>query len=93
MIDFKSFVVEVFHPRIRLIRARVRAGKIQRRVKVSGVKNYSLRNGRLVRMTSMEIIHRRQGARRAKVKRRAKMARILMKRARSMRRRQGLGLR
>jgi hypothetical protein len=90
MIGFKAFLSE--GPRIRIIRIRVRNGKVQRRKKVSGVKGYAFRGGRLVRMTSAERMHRKQGARRAKVKRRSKMARTLMKRKRSLMKRHTLGL-
>jgi hypothetical protein len=77
--------------RIRRIRVRIRNGKVQRNVKKSGIKGYTLRGGRLVRMSTTEKLHRKRGARRGKIKRRAKMARILMKRSRSLRRLRGLG--
>lgn len=95
MQSFKNFIR--FEPldeaqRIIIVRARVRNGKIQRRKKISGVKGYSIRGGRLVRMSASERMHRRLGARRAKVKRRAKMARALIKRKRSLVRRRALAL-
>jgi hypothetical protein len=77
--------------RIRRIRVRIRNGKVQRNVKKSGIKGYVLRGGRLIRMSTTEKLHRKRGARRGKIKRRAKMARILMKRKRSLRRLRGLG--
>ena len=79
-------------PRIRLIKARVRAGKVQRRVRKSSVKGYVLRGGVLKRISTTERIHRKIAARRAKYKRKAKMARIVIKRKRSMRRRTMLGI-
>lgn len=78
-------------PRIKRVRVRIRKGKVQRNVKKSGVKGYTLRGGKLVRMSTMERLHRKRGARRGKIKRRAKMARILMKRRRSLRRLKSLG--
>jgi hypothetical protein len=90
METFKDFLNEA--PRIRIIKARVRGGKVQRRVKVSGVKGYTLRGGKLTRMSSTERMRRKLGARKAKIKRRAKMARSIMKRSRSLRRRQSMGL-
>lgn len=78
--------------RIRRIRSRIRSGKVQRNVKKSGIKGYSLRGGKLVRMSAAERLHRRMGARKGKLKRRAKMARILLKRKRSLSRRHSLGL-
>lgn len=78
--------------RKKLVRARVRGGKVQRRKVVSAVKGYTIRGGRLVRMRPQERLKRKLAARRAKVKRRAKMARALVKRKRSLRKRTSLGL-
>lgn len=78
--------------RKKLIKARVRGGKVQRRKVVSGVKGYTIRGGKLTRMSSAERLRRRIAQRKAKVKRRAKLARALIKRKRSLRRRQSLGL-
>jgi hypothetical protein len=78
--------------RKKLIKARVRGGKIQRRKVVSGVKGYTIRGGKLTRMSSAERLRRRIAQRKGKVKRRAKMARALIKRKRSLRRRASLGL-
>jgi len=79
--------------RKKLIRARVRGGKVQRRKVFSAVKGYTIRGGRMIRISPSERLKRKMGARRAKVKRRAKMARALIKRKRSLRRRASLGLR
>jgi hypothetical protein len=46
----------------------------------------------MIRMSSSERIKRKIGARRAKIKRRAKLARSLIKRKRSLRKRTSLGL-
>jgi len=78
--------------RKKLVKARVRGGKVQRRKVVSGVKGYTIRGGKLTRMSSAERLRRRISQRKAKVKRRAKLARSLLKRKRSLRRRQSLGL-
>lgn len=78
--------------RIRIIKARIRGGKLQRRKKVSNVKGYTIRGGKLTRMSSKEKLHRKRGARIGKVKRRAKLARALVKRKRSLRKRSALGL-
>lgn len=78
--------------RKKLVRARVRGGKVQRRKVVSGVKGYTIRGGKLTRMTSSERMRRRISQRKAKVKRKAKMARALIKRKRSLRKRASLGL-
>lgn len=78
--------------RVKIIRARVRGGKVQRRKKVSAVKGYTIRGGKVVRMSPIERRRRKLAARKAKVKRRAKMARALIKRKRSLRKRKSLGL-
>lgn len=79
--------------RLKLIRIRIRGGKVQRRKKISAVKGYTFRKGKLTRMSSLEKMHRRRGARRAKIKRRSEKARIRMRLRRSLRRRKALGLR
>lgn len=86
--SFIDFIEENSGPRIKRVRLRIRNGKIQRNVRVNNVgKGFKLTHGRLVRMSSTERLHRRRGARRAKIKMRSKKARIAMKRMRSMRRR------
>jgi hypothetical protein len=78
--------------RIKIIKARIRGGKIQRRKKVSNVAGMTLRGGKLQRMSPAERRRRKMGARRAKIKRKSKMNRALMKRQRSLRKRKALGL-
>jgi hypothetical protein len=78
--------------RTNIVKLRVRGGKIQRRKKVSAVKGYTVRGGKLKRMSVQERLRRKRGQRRGKIKRRAKQARALMRRKRSMRKRSSLGL-
>lgn len=78
--------------RKKIIRARVRGGKVQRRKVVSAVKGYTIRGGRLIRMSPAERRRRKLGQRRGKVKRKAKMARAMIKRRRSNMKRKSLGL-
>lgn len=78
--------------RFEMIKARFRNGKVQRRVKKSAVAGYTLRGGKLVRMSPSEKRARKMGARRGKIKRRAKLARALMKRRRSLMKRKAMGL-
>lgn len=79
--------------RTKLIRIRVRKGKVQRRKKLSAVPGFTIRRGRLTRMTSLERRHRKMGARRAKIKRRSKLSQTLRKRRMSLRKRKAMGLR
>ena len=78
--------------RMKVVRVRIRNGKVQRRTKLSAVKGYTTRNGRLVRMSPMERRHRKIAARRSKFKRRAKLRQSLRKRKMSLRRRGAMGL-
>ena len=78
--------------RLKMIKARIRGGKVQRRVKKSAVPGLTLRGGKLVRMSPLEKRARKMGARRGKIKRRAKLARALMKRRRSLMKRKAMGL-
>lgn len=78
--------------RIKIVKVRIRQGKIQRRKKVSNVKGYTFRGGKLTRMSPTERRRRRMGQRRGKIKRRAKLARTRIKMKRSLRRRASLGI-
>jgi hypothetical protein len=84
--------VSLDEARVKIIKARVRGGKVQRRKKVSNVKGYTLRGGKLTRMSNRERMKRKLAQRKGKLKRKAKMARALIKRKRSLRKRASLGL-
>jgi len=79
--------------RTKIVRVRIRAGKIQRRKKISSVPGYTIRGGRLVRMSMQERRRRKMGARRAKIKIRSKKNQILRKRNVSLRKRKAMGVR
>jgi hypothetical protein len=78
--------------RTKLVKVRIRGGKVQRRKKVSGVKGYTMRGGRMIRMSPQERRNRKMAARKSKFKRRAKLGQALRKRKMSLRRRGSLGL-
>jgi len=78
--------------RTKLIRVRIRGGKVQRRKKLSAVKGYTTRGGKLVRMSPVERRNRKMASRRSKFKRRAKLRQSLRKRKISLRRRSAMGL-
>ena len=78
--------------RTKVVRIRIRAGKVQRRKKLSAVPGFTIRGGRMIRMSPMERRHRKMAARRAKFKRRAKMKQALRKRRISLRKRGTYGL-
>lgn len=82
--------------RWKLVRARVRDGKIQRRKKVSALPGFTFRKkGAAVifmRIPVGERIRRKRGAKRGRIKRRGKEGRANLKRRRSMSKRNSLGL-
>jgi hypothetical protein len=78
--------------RTKLIRVRIRKGKVQRRIKKSSVPGFTIRGGRLVRMSPLERRRRKLAARRSKFKRRAKLRQSLRKRSLALRRRKAMGL-
>lgn len=98
MITFKQFISEARSTnvmkvgRTKVVKVRIRGGKVQRRKKVSAVKGFTIRGGKLVRMSPAEKLRRKMGARKARVKRRAKLARSLIKRRRSLMKRKSMGL-
>jgi len=78
--------------RTKTFRVRIRKGKIQRRKKLSAVKGWTIRGGKMTRMTPLERRNRKMGARRSKTKRRAKLGQSLRKRIMSLRKRRAMGL-
>lgn len=98
MITFKQFISEARSTnvmkvgRTKVVKVRIRGGKVQRRKKISAVKGFTIRGGKLVRMSPAEKLRRKMGARKARVKRRAKLARSLIKRRRSLMKRKSMGL-
>ena len=65
---------------------------VQRRKKLSAVKVYTTRGGKLVRMSPSERRNRKLAARKSKFKRRAKLRQSIRKRTMTMRRRSSMGL-
>lgn len=70
---------------------RIRNGKVQRNRRVSVDKNYTLRNGRLVRISPLERRHRQLSQRLAAKKRKSKLSVALRRRKISLMRRKALG--
>ena len=95
MIGFKDFISlseeELDEARIVKVN-RVRAGVIQRRKVVSATPGYKVLDGKLVRMSSQEKMHRRIAQRKAARKRAPKLALILRKRTKSLKKRTLAGL-
>lgn len=69
---------------------RVRGGKIQRRRKVSNMPGYRFQDGRLVRMSTRERLHRKVAQRKGAIKRKSKQAIAIRRRKISIRRRGNL---
>jgi len=93
MLGFKEFISEsdVEEASIAKIN-RIRAGKVQRRQIVSLRPGYKVQDGKLVRMTSQEKMNRKLAQRKAAVKRKPLLSRILRKRAMSLRKRKSAGI-
>jgi hypothetical protein len=95
MLKFKDFISlsEQELDEARLVKVdRIRAGVVQRRKIVSATPGYKVLGGKLVRMSSQEKMHRRMAQRKAARKRAPKLALILRKRTRSLRKRTSAGL-
>ena len=78
--------------RTKMVRVRIRKGKVQRRKKFSNVKGFTIRGGKMVRMSAMERRHRKMAARKAKIKSRSKIRQTVRKRNMSLRRRKAMGI-
>jgi hypothetical protein len=79
-------------PRVSIVKARIRGGKVQRRRKVSNVAGFTMRGGSLKRMSAAERRRRKLGARKAARKTKSKKFQILRKRKMSLIKRKRLGL-
>ena len=78
--------------RINIVKVRIRGGKIQRRKKVSNVSGFTMRGGKLTRMSATERRRRKLGAKKAARKSKAKKTQMLRKRRMALMKRQRLGL-
>jgi len=95
MIGFKDFISlsDEQLDEARFVKVnRVRDGIVQRRKVVSTTPGYKVLDGKLVRMSSQEKMHRRIAQRKAARKRAPKLALILRKRTKSLRKRTSAGL-
>lgn len=96
--DLKTTVIkmneeQLDEARIKILKARVRGGKVQRRKKISNVAGFKLASGgKLQRMSPAERRNRKLGQKRGKIKRKSKMRLAIMKRKRSLRKRASIGL-
>lgn len=78
--------------RKKIVRARIRKGKIQRNKTFSNAPGWIIRDGKMVRMSSQEVRNRKLGSRAAKYKRASKLKQTIRKRKVSLKRRGSLGL-
>ena len=93
MLRFKDFIKQEQVDEANLAKVnRVRAGQVQRRKIVSMRPGYRVQAGKLVRMSSIERRKRHLAQVKASRKRKSVMARILRKRAVSLRRRKTAGI-
>ncbi len=75
-----------------LIRRRIRKGKIQRNIRKSAVKGFTLRGGKITRIPVARRIKARITQRRAARKRRAHLQQTIRKRKLSLRKRKAMGI-
>ena len=96
MLTFKEFLLDegVVQNigRKKIVRARIRKGKIQRNKTFSNAPGWTIRGGKMVRMSSHERRNRLLGARTAKYKRATKLKQTIRKRKTSLTKRGTLGL-
>jgi hypothetical protein len=95
MLNFKDFISlsEEGLEEARIVKVnRVRDGIIQRRKIVSATPGYKVLGGKLVRMSSQEKMHRKIAQRKAARKRAPKLALILRKRTKSLKKRTTAGI-
>lgn len=78
--------------RIKIIRRRIRKGKLQRNIKKSAVKGFTIKKGKMTRIPATQRIRMRMKARRAAIKRRGKLQQALRKRKISLRKRKAMGI-
>jgi len=76
-----------------LIRRRIRKGKLQRNVRRSAVKGFTLRRGKITRIPVSKRIKMRMTQKRASRKRKAHLQQSLRKRKLSLRKRKAMGIR
>ena len=62
----QELMVSISEANFKIVRARVRGGKIQRKRKVATRPGYTIRGGKLVRMSSQERLKRKMQCARAK---------------------------
>ena len=78
--------------RTKLVRVRIRKGKLQRGRKFSTLPGFTYRDGKLVRIMPAEHRNRVVGSKESKSKRRSRSARASLKRNISLRKRRAMGL-
>ncbi len=93
MLGFKEFIKDEQLDEANIAKVnRVRSGQVQRRKVVSMRPGYRVQAGKLVRMSSIERRKRHLAQVKAARKRKPMMARILRKRAVSLKRRKSAGI-
>ena len=90
--DYMENEGQLDEARIKLIKARIRGGVVQRRKKVSNVPGMTIRGGQLKRMSAAERRRRKLGAKKAQLKTRSKQVQIQRNRKLSIMKRKRLGL-
>ena len=88
----KYEVIQMDEARFKIVRARIRAGKVQRRKKVASQKGFTIRGGKVTKMSPKERRTRTLAQRKGARKRRGKVVRAKVNTKRALRRRKALGV-
>jgi len=90
--DYGYEVVSIDESRFKIVRARVRKGKILRRHKEAEREGYTIRGGKVTKMKPAERRKRKLSQRKAAKKRKAKISRARVNMKKALRKRKALGI-
>lgn len=91
--EYLDYITEsINEARVKIVKARIRGGKVQRKVKVATVAGYTMRGGKVTKMKASERLHRKIAQKKGARKRKAVQARAKIHAMRSRRKRKSLGL-
>jgi len=88
----EEILIALDESRFRIVRARVRHGKILRRHKEATRKGFTMRGGKVTKMMPRERRNRKLAQRKAAKKRRGKLSRSRMNMKKALRKRRAMGL-
>jgi hypothetical protein len=87
-----DYVVTLEEGRFKIVRAKVRAGKVLRRHKEATKAGFTMRGGKVTKMSPKERRNRKLSQRKAAKKRKGKLSRSRMNTKKALRKRRAMGL-